>query len=208
MMDDIQKPGKLIVISGPSGSGKSAVLQEVRKLAKYKFSVSYAARAPREGERDGIDYHFISKEDFLEKVSNGEMLEYVNYSDNYYGTPKLPLERLLNENHDVILEIEVNGAMNIKEKFPDAVMIFLICPTRAELEKRLRERGTENEKSIQKRLETAEKEVASMRNYDYLVKNESGMQKRAAFEIECIIEAEKDKITGESAERFLKNYFA
>lgn len=207
-MGDIEKPGKLIVISGPSGSGKSAVLAEIRKLNKYKFSVSAATRAPREGEEEGVDYYFVSKEDFFKKASNGEMLEYVKYAGNYYGTPKLPVEKMLKESHDVILEIEVKGAMSIKEKFPDAVMIFLTCPARAELEKRLRERGTEDEESIKRRLEIAEEEVLSIRHYDYLVKNESGMQKTAAFEIECIVEAEKNKISGENAERFLKNYFA
>jgi guanylate kinase len=200
--------GRLIVISGSSGSGKSAVLKELLSLNKYKFSVSASTRTPREGEIEGIDYHFMPEEEFFKKVSNGEMLEYVKYSGNYYGTLKEPVEQMLKQNHDVILEIEVEGALNIKEKFPEAIMIFLACPSYAEMEKRLRSRGTESEKSIKKRLETAEKEIASIDRYDYLVKNEFEMQKKAAFEIDCIAEAEKNKITKKNAERFLKDYFA
>ena len=183
--------GKLIVISGPSGCGKGTVLKELRDLNKYKFSISATTRAPRGGEIDGVDYYFMAKEDFFEKISSGEMLEYAEYSGNYYGTPRAFVEKLLSEGCDVILEIEVFGAMNIKEKFPDAITIFLTPPTFAELEARLRARGTETEESIQRRLDVAKKEMEFIQNYDYLVTNESGMQKKAAFEINGIIEAKK-----------------
>ena len=186
--------GKLIVVSGPSGGGKSTVLKELCKLGDYRFSVSATTRAPREGERDGIDYCFVSEREFLDKISDGEMLEYVKYAGNghYYGTPKGPVGKMLGEGHDVILEIEVFGAMRVKAIFPDAVMIFLTPPTFEELEKRLRARGTETEETIQKRLETAKKEMEYAPKYDYLVKNEFDMQKKAAIEIHRIVESSKN----------------
>lgn len=202
-----EKTGKLIVVSGPSGSGKSTVLAELRKLGNYKFSISATTRAPREGEIEGIDYCFMSKEDFLKKAADGDILEYVEYSGNLYGTPRVPLEKMLGEGHDVILEIEVLGAWNIKQKFPGAVMIFLLPPSYAETERRLRARGTESEENVKTRLETAKKEIESLPNYDYLVTNESDMQKKAAFDINCIAEAEKNKMNRENSERFLKKFF-
>jgi len=205
-MDDSQ--GKLIVISGPSGSGKSTVVKELLAFGGYKLSVSATARKPRENEKDGIDYHFISKKKFENKISNHEMLEYVEYSGNYYGTLKEPVEKMLIEKYNVILEIEIDGAMNIKEKFPDTVMIFLTPPTYSELERRLRGRGTESEDSINKRLERAKKEVNFINQYDYFVINETDMQKKAAFDINGIVESEKNKINQKKAEKFLKNYFS
>ena len=200
--------GKLIIVSGPAGSGKSTVLKELFKLADYKFSISATTRSPRNGEVHGIDYYFISREEFSKKISDGEMLEHVEYSGNYYGTLKEPVEKMLNEGHNVVLEIEVVGALNVKEKYPEALMIFLTPPNYFELEKRLRGRGTETEESINNRLERAKKEIENIGKYDYLVLNEFGMQKETAFDINCIVEAEKCKIKNEKAEKFLKDYFS
>ena len=205
---NIYNAGKLVIISGPSGSGKSTVLKELFKLSDYKYSVSATARAPRIGETDGLEYYFMTKEEFFKKVSNGEMLEYVEYAGNYYGTLKAPVERMLGKGYDVVLEIEVEGALNVKAKFPEAVTIFLTPPTYAEEEKRLRKRGTETEDSINKRLERAKNEVENIGKYDYIVLNESDMQKRTAYNINCIVEAEKHKLNQQKAEKFLRDYFS
>lgn len=206
--DNFTEKGKLIIISGSAGSGKSTVLKELFKLSDYKYSISATTRAPRDGEIDGTDYYFITEEDFLTKISNGEMLEYVEYSGNYYGTLKEPVEKMLSDGYNVILEIEVVGALNIKEKYPEALMIFLTPPNYFELEKRLRGRGTESEESINKRLDRAKKEVECINKYDYLILNESDMQKRTAFIINCVVETEKHKLTKEKTTKFLKDYFS
>ena len=207
-MMSIHNRGQLIIISGPAGSGKSTVLKELLNFADYKFSVSATARKPRIGEIDGIDYHFISKEEFEKKIANNELLEYVEYSGNYYGTLKEPVMHMLNKNFNVILEIEVDGALNIKEKFPEAIMIFLTPPSYSELERRLKNRGTESDESIKRRLERGKKEISFIDKYDYFVINEIDMYKKAAFDIHCIVEAEKNKINKEKAEKFLKVYFS
>ena len=220
--------GQLIVISGPAGAGKSTVLKELFNFAEYKYSVSATTRPPRSGETDGIDYKFLSKEEFQQKISDGEMLEYIEYPGNYYGTLKEPVEKMLNAGYSVILEIEVDGAKNIKEKYPETLMIFLTPPTYQELERRLRGRGTEADEIINKRLERGKKEIVCIDKYDYLVVNEIDMQKKAAFDIHCIAEskkyiksglktreteiilqtADKNKINPQKAEIFLKQYFA
>ena len=202
-----KEPGILIVISGPSGCGKSTVLRELFKIAEYKYSVSATTRKPRNGETDGADYHFISREAFSKKISNGDMLEYVEYSGNYYGTLKEPVENMLNAGYNVVLEIEVEGALNIKEKFPHAVMIFLTPPDYAELEKRLRSRATESEEIIKTRLEKSQKEINCIDKYEYLVINERDEQKTTAFTINCIVAAEKHKINPQKAGNFWQKYF-
>jgi guanylate kinase len=139
------KNGKLVIVSGSAGSGKGTVLKELFHLAEYKYSVSATTREPRIGEADGVDYYFLTREDFSGKIANGDMLEYAEYTGNFYGTPREPVEKMISEGYSVILEIEVVGALNVKEKFPEALLIFLSPPTYAELERRLRERGTETE---------------------------------------------------------------
>lgn len=205
--EKIINPGKLIVISGPSGSGKSTILKELLKSTDYKYSVSVTTREPRSGEIDGVDYYFLSKEEFLKKASSGEMLEYIEYSGYYYGTPRGPAEKMKEAGYNVIFEIDVVGALKIKEKYPETVMIFLVPPSYAEGEKRLRSRGTETEDSINKRLESSKRELGFIYKYDYLVLNEPDLPETAAFNINCIIRAEKHKLNREKAAGFLKVYY-
>jgi guanylate kinase len=222
--------GKLVIVSGSAGSGKGTVLKELFNMAEYKYSVSATTREPRIGEADGVDYYFMTREDFLIKINNGDMLEHAEYAGNFYGTPREPIEKMISEGYSVILEIEVIGALLVKEKFPEAILIFLSPPTYTELERRLRERGTETEEVIQKRLERAKEEAESIGEYHYFVINETGEQKKAAFIINCIAEAakykntprkdisrevdlilktaEESKIDEQKAKKFLKDYFS
>ena len=159
--------GVLIVISGPSGGGKGTVVRRVREmLPDIGFSVSATTRAPREGETDGVDYRFS------EMIENGEMLEHTVYCGNYYGTPRSEVEKVIDSGRDIILEIEVDGASQIKKKFPDAVTLMLIPPTLSELEKRLRGRGSETEDTVASRLARAAEEIKLADIYDYVVVNE------------------------------------
>ncbi|MCL2096122.1 MAG: guanylate kinase [Oscillospiraceae bacterium] len=199
--------GKLIIISGPAGSGKSTVLKELFKYPGYKYSVSATTRKPRETEIDGRDYYFLTREEFFKKISDGEILEHIEYSGNYYGTPREPVEKMLEEKYNVILEIDVIGALNIKEKFPGAVMIFLSPPTFAEEESRLRSRATESEEFILKRLARGKQEVEYIYKYDYLVLNQTDMQEITAYNINCIAEAEKYRMNEKKASEFLKSFF-
>ena len=153
--------GKLLVISGPSGAGKSTVIGRLMEQREdLCFSVSVTTRAPRPGEEDGRDYFFVSPQRFQELVEDGYLLEHAEYSGNCYGTPRAAVERHIAEGRDVVLEIEVQGAMQIKKKRPDAVMVFIAPPSFEELASRLRGRGTETEESIQERLATARQELA------------------------------------------------
>ncbi len=166
--------GGLLVISGPYGSGKSTVVHEIvdRYPGAY-FSISATTRAPRGEERDGVDYYFISEEAFLEKVRNGDMLEWANYCGRYYGTPEDAVREHLEKGHLVVLEIDVQGALQIKEKMPEAVLVFVMPPSYEELEKRLRARATESEEAVQKRLLTGKSEMEKAVFYDYIVINDT-----------------------------------
>ncbi len=186
--------GLFIVISGPAGSGKGTVVKKLREsLPTIGFSVSATTRAPRPGEEDGVHYHFISKEDFLRKISCGEVLEYTSYCDNYYGTLKSEAERVVEAGRDLILEIEVDGASQIKKICPDAVSIMLIPPDARVLESRLRGRGTESEEVIRRRIKRAAEEISRLPDYDYVVVNETGRDGECADRIASIIMAEHSK---------------
>ena len=165
--------GTLFVITGPSGAGKGTVLKQVmQSLDQLYFSVSATTRAPREGEVDGVHYHFLTKERFEELIANDRFLEYARYAENYYGTPLDPVEEHLEQGHDVILEIELQGALQVKKRLPKAVLVFIAPPSFEELESRLRGRGTEAEEVILKRLDIARQECANMDEFRYIVVND------------------------------------
>ncbi len=166
--------GLLIVMSGPSGVGKGTVLKEVMKdeSLKLAFSVSMTTRAKREGEVDGVNYFFVSREEFEQAVKDGKMLEYAEFVGNYYGTPLDYVEKLRNEGMNVILEIEVQGCLQVQEKEPDAITIFIVPPSMEELEARIRGRKSEPEEIIQQRLAKAESEMEMLNKYKYVVCND------------------------------------
>lgn len=202
----MSKDGLLIVFSGPSGAGKDTILRYLLEQdSSSKLSVSATTRNPREGEVPGVDYFFVSKEEFLEMISGDKLLEFAEYCGNFYGTPKEPIEKWLSEGKDVILEIEVQGGAQIKQKCPDCVSIFILPPSIGVLEKRLRSRGTENEETLQKRLVVARQEITKAKDYDYVVVNDT--VEGAAQQIDKIISAEKLKYSRNNSivERVLNN---
>lgn len=186
------KRGTLYVVSGPSGCGKGTILAEIRKNPHVYISVSATTRSMRHGETDGVSYHFLTREAFEALIEKDGMLEYAEYCGNYYGTPRQPVEEHLAAGEDVILEIEVVGAMKIREKCPDAVFLFLAPPSIAELERRLKKRGTESEDVVQNRVAQAAREIECAKNYDYIVIN--GELADAVHDVEAILRAESMKI--------------
>lgn len=186
--------GLLIVFSGPSGVGKGTVRQEIFSTPNHKFeySVSMTTRAQRPGEVDGKDYFFRSREEFEELIRNGQMLEYAEYVGNYYGTPLTYVNETLDKGIDVFLEIEVQGALQVKKKVPDAVFIFLTPPDLNELQERLVGRGTDSEEVIAKRIERAREEIALMSEYDYAIVNDE--VPLAAERVKRVIEAEHFRV--------------
>ena len=185
------KKGLLIVVSSPSGGGKGTILKALfERNANLRMSVSATTRAPREGEQDGVHYHFITREQFQKNIAGGAMLEYAEYCENYYGTPKAPIQAWLDAGHDVVLEIEVQGGRQIKTAAPDCVSLFILPPSLEVLEKRL---------------QAAEEEIRCVKDYDYAVVNDTVEQ--AAAEIEAILTAEKLRVSRENniAERILNH---
>lgn len=166
--------GILVVVSAPSGCGKDTVVSEVlrRMPDKCFLSVSMTTRAMRKGETEGVEYFFVSKDEFLRHIDEGDMLEYAVYGDNMYGTPIKPVRDMLDNGKTVFLIIEVEGGGNVKKAFPDATKIFIAPPSMAELERRLRGRGTDSDEDILKRLEIAKEEMLRASEYDFIVKND------------------------------------
>lgn len=185
--------GILIVLSAPSGCGKSTIVSGLlQKRDKLKFSVSATTRAPREGEVDGKDYFFVSHEKFAEMVEKGEFLEHAQYVENRYGTPRAPVGRELDAGNDVLLDIEIQGAFQVRAQRPDALTVFLLPPSFEELEKRLILRGKDSPEVIRRRLEVARRECLEAEKYDYRIANDD--VERAVNEFNNIIEAERRKI--------------
>ena len=184
--------GLLIVISAPSGTGKTTLCHMLLKEFKdLEFSISYTTRKPREGEVNGKDYFFVNKETFQKMIDEGDFLEWAEVYGNFYGTSKSQILRALNEGKDILLDIDTQGALNVKENFPEAVLIFILPPSLEELERRLRNRGTDDEETIKKRLRIAREEIKKALLYDYLIINDN---LEVAFEkLKSIITAEKCK---------------
>lgn len=183
--------GLKIVLSGPSGSGKGTIVKELIKDEQFLLSISATTRSPRQGEEEGVHYFFKTKEAFEAMIQEDELLEYAQFCGNYYGTPKAFIEDSVKNGKDVILEIEVEGAMQIKKIYPEAIFIFVVPPSLTELENRLVGRGTEQRDVIEQRLARAKEELALYNNYDYVVVNDRLVE--ALEEIKCIVRAEKLK---------------
>lgn len=197
----MNKKGVLIVISGFSGVGKGTVVKKLIEKYHYSLSVSATTRAPRPGEVDGKDYYFKSVEEFRNLIDYNGFIEWAQYVENYYGTPRKYVEDELEQGHNVILEIEVQGAMHIKEQYPDAVLIFLTAPDGRSLKTRLEGRGTEEPKIIAKRLKRAYEETDDMKYYDYLVVNND--LETCVDNVNAVIVAEGFK-TGNNKEYIIK----
>ena len=186
----MNEKGILIVVSGFSGSGKGTLMKEllIRYPDTYALSISATTRSPREGEVDGREYFFVSKDEFEKMIAKGELIEYAKYVENYYGTPRDYVEKKLDEGKDVILEIEIQGALNVKKMFPDTLLLFVTPPSAEELKKRLVGRGTETMDVIESRMDRACEEAQGMENYDYLIVNDS--LDRCVEEMHSIIQGE------------------
>lgn len=184
------KRGLLIVLSGPSGVGKGTVRSAIfqQEDVDFVYSISATTRAKRQGEREGIDYFFKTREQFEEMIASNRLLEYAEYVNNYYGTPLDYVEDMLERGKDVFLEIEVKGAIQVREKMPDGVFIFLTPPSLEELEKRLVGRGTDAADVIEKRIQTAKEELDLLKHYDYAVENDN--VETAVEKIKAIIQTE------------------
>ncbi len=165
--------GILVVVSGFSGSGKGTLMKALlEKYDNYALSISATTRQPRAGEENGREYFFVTKEQFQEMIREDQLIEYAQYVDNYYGTPKAYVEKQMDAGKDVILEIEIQGALKVKEQFPETLLVFIMPPSAEELKRRLVGRGTETEEVIQSRLERAVKESEGIERYDYLLVND------------------------------------
>ncbi len=182
--------GRIFVISGPSGAGKSTLIRGVReRITDIGYSVSHTTRAPRAGEKDGRDYFFVDKEKFREMIDSNAFVEWAQVYDDYYGTSFSTLSDKLKAGQDIILDIDIQGAKNIKEKMPDSLLIFILPPSREALERRLRDRATDSEEALTKRIALAAKELESCRWYDYLIINDD--LEKATKALESVILADR-----------------
>lgn len=199
-----KNPGKLFVFSGPSGAGKGTICKSLlEQMSELAISVSMTTRKPRVGETEGINYFFTDKNKFEENIACNNFLEYAEVYGNYYGTPKGPVLEKLSEGIDVILEIDMQGALKIKENYPEGVFIFILPPSMAELRKRLTGRGTETEEAIEMRLGETLKELSYIDKYDYCVVN--GVLEEAVARVKAIVVAEHSKVAF-TAEELIESY--
>ena len=193
-----QRNGLLLVVSGPAGVGKGTLDKALmERNNRIKMSVSATTRAPRPGEVEGVHYFFKTEEEFKAMVDRGEFLEYMHvFGSNYYGTPRSFVEQHLANGYDVILEIDVQGAMKVKQAFPDAVLIFITAPSMSEIKSRLIGRGTESMEQVEKRFATAFEEVKMITRYDYVIVND--VVDKAVHHMEAILEAERCRVSRSS----------
>lgn len=189
----IKRRGTLFVVSAPSGAGKTTLCREMRqRLHDLAYSVSVTTRAPRPGEIDGSDFRFVSEPDFRAMLDRGELAEWATVHTNLYGTPAAPMETALRDGRDVLLDIDTQGAAQLRARYPEAVLIFIVAPSMSELEQRLRERRSDGEPEIARRLERARDEVTLWRRYDFLIVNRD--VKEAMQQLESIIQAERCRV--------------
>ncbi len=181
--------GVLLIISGPSGSGKGTIVERLVSEYNYAVSISATTRKPRPNEKEGVHYFFNTVEGFKKMIENDELLEYAGFCGNYYGTPKRFVEEQLKSGNNIILEIEVQGALQVKKKYNDAVLIFTMPPTLDELRRRLEFRGTEDSETIDRRIKRAAEELEFLPGYDYIVINDT--IEKAAEDVDCIVKAER-----------------
>lgn len=190
-MQTMKNRGILTVVSGFSGSGKGTIMQLLlSEHPEYRLSISATTRAPRPYETDGKEYFFKTEEQFRELIRTDQLLEYARFVKHYYGTPRAYVQKQLEEGYDVILEIEMQGARQVKKRLPDAVMVFVTPPSFEELENRLKGRGTETEDVILGRLQQAVQEAEAMREYDYILVNENGKAEECAEKLHSVIQCE------------------
>ena len=187
----MSKTGILTVMSGFSGAGKGTIVKGLLAEHEFFLSISCTTRAPREGEENGREYYFVSRDEFERMIHEGEMIEYAEYAGNYYGTPKKAVEERLAEGKDVLLEIEVQGGMQVKKLFPDSLLMFVIPPSAEELLNRLRNRGTENDDQIRLRFEQTKREIEYIKDYDYVILNDE--VDKAIDRINEIIDSQRAK---------------
>ena len=197
--------GRRIVFSAPSGCGKGTMLEEILKDQHFAVSVSATTRAPREGEKDGVNYHFLTREDFEQRIADGKFIEHAEYCQNLYGTLVSEVDGRLEQGLNVILEIEPQGAMKIREKRPDAVFIFVVPPSIGELRRRLKKRGTESDEVIEERVSKAAWEISQAEKYDYVIVNDA--IEDAISDFFAVIRGEQLKVdySGDIIEEVLKN---
>jgi guanylate kinase len=187
------RQGILIVLSGPSGAGKGTICQEVlRELPELNFSISATTRLPRAGEQNGVNYWFVAQEEFKNMIRQDDLLEWAEVYGNYYGTPRRYVMEMLEKGQDVVLEIDTQGAMQIKDKFPDGVFIFIVPPSLDELGKRIHKRGTETPEVIKKRLSCAANELTYAEKYNYVIINDE--VNKAVRCVESILTAERCRV--------------
>ena len=197
--------GRLIVFSAPSGCGKGTMLEEILKDKSFAISVSATTRAPREGEQDGVNYHFLTREDFEQRIADGKFIEHAEYCQNLYGTLVSEVDGRLEQGLNVILEIEPQGAMKIREKRPDAIFIFVVPPSINELRRRLKKRGTETDEVIEERVSKAAWEISQAEKYDYVIVNDA--LEDAISDFFAVIRGEQLKVdySGDIINEVLKN---
>ena len=190
----VKRKGLLLVVSGPSGAGKGTICKAIlEQNDQIKLSVSATTRKPRNGEVHGVNYFFLEKEEFTSMIEKGEFLEYAQIYDNFYGTPKAAIMETLAKGQDVILEIEMQGARQVKKVYPEGIFIFVLPPSLKELKNRIVGRGTETAEELEKRFSCAFEEIKQIDDYDYFIFNKD--VEKSVKELEAIISSEKNKVT-------------